>query len=317
MRGLPGVIRGIEKALPIFREYGIYPSANLGINRNIGGDYRKVLPDVDPSQFDPQAFYDWFRDAFSKFYRRICDLGFTIGNMCYPMSVDPAMAGDLSSVYLATSIDRIIRFRAEEKQPMFRALMDTVPDFRSQIRIFTPMTAVLALVRQYSGQGETNQGCRGGIDFFYVDAANANAYPCGYRGGENLGKFWDLDIQSRDANTKCNDCDWECFRDPSELLGPLVNFVPQPWSTLKQFWHDGELARLWLNDLRYYRACSYFSCRMPPDFARLARFQPCASHSVAKEIAVRTNRERRAASPPGLQPTSPFPHSSRNPKVAL
>jgi MoaA/NifB/PqqE/SkfB family radical SAM enzyme len=33
MRGLPGVIKGIEKALPIFNQYGIYPSANLGISR--------------------------------------------------------------------------------------------------------------------------------------------------------------------------------------------------------------------------------------------------------------------------------------------
>jgi MoaA/NifB/PqqE/SkfB family radical SAM enzyme len=38
MRGLPGVISGIEKALPILHEHGIYPSANLGINRNIGLD---------------------------------------------------------------------------------------------------------------------------------------------------------------------------------------------------------------------------------------------------------------------------------------
>ena len=35
MRGLPGVVAGIEKALPIFHQHGIYPSANLGINRNI------------------------------------------------------------------------------------------------------------------------------------------------------------------------------------------------------------------------------------------------------------------------------------------
>lgn len=37
MRGFAGLVRGIEKALPIFHERGIYPSANLGINRNVGG----------------------------------------------------------------------------------------------------------------------------------------------------------------------------------------------------------------------------------------------------------------------------------------
>ena len=34
MRGFKGIIRGIEKALPIFHARGVYPSANLGINRN-------------------------------------------------------------------------------------------------------------------------------------------------------------------------------------------------------------------------------------------------------------------------------------------
>ncbi len=38
MRGLPGVIEGMEKAMPVFNEFGIYPSANLGINRNAGGE---------------------------------------------------------------------------------------------------------------------------------------------------------------------------------------------------------------------------------------------------------------------------------------
>lgn len=37
MRGLPGVMRGIEQALPVFAERGIYLSANLGINRNFAG----------------------------------------------------------------------------------------------------------------------------------------------------------------------------------------------------------------------------------------------------------------------------------------
>ncbi len=37
MRGFPGVIAGIEKALPIFHRFGLYPSANLGVNRRLGG----------------------------------------------------------------------------------------------------------------------------------------------------------------------------------------------------------------------------------------------------------------------------------------
>jgi MoaA/NifB/PqqE/SkfB family radical SAM enzyme len=32
-RGLPGVVAGIEKALPIFHEAGLYPAVNLGLTR--------------------------------------------------------------------------------------------------------------------------------------------------------------------------------------------------------------------------------------------------------------------------------------------
>ena len=37
IRGLPGVMEGIRKALPAFHAHGIYPAVNLGINRNITG----------------------------------------------------------------------------------------------------------------------------------------------------------------------------------------------------------------------------------------------------------------------------------------
>lgn len=38
--------------------------------------------------------------------------------------------------------------------------------------------------------------CRGGIDFFFVSAADGLAYPCGYRGRECLGDYADMDKQS-------------------------------------------------------------------------------------------------------------------------
>ena len=60
MRGLPGVIQGIEKALPVFRRYGIYPSANLGINRNIvNSDHVNI--------FDSSQFYSEFREGLGNF----------------------------------------------------------------------------------------------------------------------------------------------------------------------------------------------------------------------------------------------------------
>lgn len=70
MRGFPGIIAGLEKTLPIFHDHGIYPSANLGINRNIGKQTANILqrhPVKDQGYF--QTFYQEFQIAFSQFYR--------------------------------------------------------------------------------------------------------------------------------------------------------------------------------------------------------------------------------------------------------
>ncbi|MDL1968608.1 MAG: glycosyltransferase [Deltaproteobacteria bacterium] len=70
MQGLPDVIAGIEKALPIFHEQGIYPSANLGINRNVGGDMTKGLRVNAIIEDDDYlgSFYIAFKKAFREFY---------------------------------------------------------------------------------------------------------------------------------------------------------------------------------------------------------------------------------------------------------
>ena len=187
MRGLRGVIKGIEIALPIFHEYGIYPAVNLGINRNIGG-FGKIPMAME----DKDAFHEAFRESFEKFYRFVINLGFTMTNACYPMS-----SGDKEekAVYGAVSDNKIVSFTRKEKIQIFRALMDTIPEFRTQIKIFTPLSSLYSLIRQYEGNGDYPMPCRGGTDFFYIDAKEGNTYPCGYRGCDNLGKFYDLDLK--------------------------------------------------------------------------------------------------------------------------
>ena len=186
MRGFPKLIAGIERALPIFHEAGIYPSANLGVNRNVGGTQTW---DLYPEQFQNEADYlDAFgaamRQSMQKFYRFVGDLGFTIVNCCYPMSIDEAeQTQGLDAVYAATSLDRVIKFTRGERARLFKALFDTVPEFRSQLRIFSPRASLYTLYREYAdiATGEA-YGCRGGIDFWFVNSVDGNAYPCGYRG---------------------------------------------------------------------------------------------------------------------------------------
>ena len=94
MRGFPGVIKGIEKSLPIFHEFGIYPSVNLGINRNMAPNIMGM--DISRSEIGGDLIQEIYRDyraAFSTFYRFVIDMGFTIVNMCYPMSIDSEKDG--------------------------------------------------------------------------------------------------------------------------------------------------------------------------------------------------------------------------------
>lgn len=277
MRGFPRVVEGIRTALPIFHAAGIYPSVNLGINRNIseGTAGLSAMAGRMAQNEYLEAFYRQFRQGFREFYRCAADMGFTIANSCYPMSIDDGEAaeGDLNAVYAASSVDRVVRFSREEKALLFKALFDTIPEFRSDIRIFSPRTSIYALWRQYAGSpGNSPYPCMGGVDFFFINAADGNTYPCGYRGDENLGKFWDLDLATRKNGSRCLACDWECFRDPSELFGPILEGISLPRSLLKRLKSDGVYGSTWYEDLRYYRACGFFNGRQAPDYQRLSRF---------------------------------------------
>jgi len=271
MRGLPGVIKGIEKALPVFHEFGIYPSANLGINRNTGGTASLISLEIPSDERNGELFYEQAVFSFKKFYRFVIELGFTIVNACYPMSDDHNAASELDAVYGASSGDSIITFNSGEKVLLYRALFDTIPEFRSLIRIFTPRVSLYSLIKQYSGAAEDTYPCLGGIYFFFIDAVSGQVYPCGYRGSESMGDFMDLDIDSIDTRPFCRQCDWECFRDPSELLGPVME-IGHPLRLAGRIIRDKKFARLWSEDLQYYRASDFFNGRKEADYGRLKQF---------------------------------------------
>jgi MoaA/NifB/PqqE/SkfB family radical SAM enzyme len=281
MRGFPGVVTGIAKALPIFHRAGIYPAVNLGINRNVGGlatSALKPAKGMDDNTY-LQTFRTCYEDAFRRFYRRAVDLGFTMANACYPMSIDPPENGEgLSAVYAATTVADIVRFTPSEKKVLFKALADAIREYRHTIRIFSPLCAIEALIRQYSGaETPPTYGCRGGIDFFFVNAADGHAYPCGYRGNEDNGWLWEIPsgrpkpLREKDA---CRQCDWECFRDPSELFGPLLEGVADPWRLFRRLTASPGALKTWATDLRYYHACGFFNGRKPPQYDELRYFAP-------------------------------------------
>jgi MoaA/NifB/PqqE/SkfB family radical SAM enzyme len=275
MRGFKDVIQGIETALPILHAHGIYPSANLGVNRNVGGSSTRNRPRSSDSQRVEGAdlFYRIYRDAFKSFFQFIVDLGFTLASICYPMSVNNQASYDgLEAVYAATSMDSIVDFTTTEKAMLFKALLETVPLFRSQIRIFSPLCSLKALSDQYQQAGQQSYPCRGGTDFFFISAKDGNIYPCGYRGHENMGKLWDLAGRHGSFKDECRACDWECFRDPSELFGPLLQAFSNPLSLLNGDTVKGRYLSHWLQDIRYYNACDFFDGRRPLKPHRLRSF---------------------------------------------
>lgn len=264
MRGLTGVIDGIGRGLPLFHERGIHPSANMGINRNVGGAY--------PAEADssPDLFLAHFRDGFSRFFRLVSDLGFTIVNACYPMGGGE----EEGAVYGAASADRCVSFSRDERVSLYRSFLESVTAFRGGIRIFTPRSSLRALIKGYEEGEDATAPCRGGIDFFFVDAAQKKSWPCGFRGNEDMGEFTSLDVRGIREEADCRRCDWECFRDPSELFAPLLALRSSPLALARRLRNDREGMRLWLDDLNYYRACGFFDARRPFDRKRLLRFRP-------------------------------------------
>jgi MoaA/NifB/PqqE/SkfB family radical SAM enzyme len=186
------------------------------------------------------------------------------------MSIDGTE--DLKAVYGATSVDPIVRFSQAERALLYRALLETIPEFRATLRIFSPRCSLYALYRQYSSEPYHYYPCRGGIDFFFIDCKDGNVYPCGYRGDESLGRYWDLNSRPTHRQTECRQCDWECFRDPSELFGPILEGLSNPFRLFKRLIKDRYFFRLWLDDLGYYRACDLFDGRKPPNYNKMRGF---------------------------------------------
>lgn len=260
-RGLPGMVEGVGRALPIFHAHGLYPTANLALNRHMGGG--------EALAGEPRLFYEACCLSLSRFFETAAGLGFTMANCCYPMS-DADREKGARAVYAATAADARVTFSDVEKRALFRAVLDTVPRYRGRLRIFTPLCAVHALWRQYGEAPRPARPCLGGVSFFYVDK-KGDCFPCGYRGSENLGPFWKLDETMFNGEPHCRACDWECFRDPSELFGPLGDLTTGPSGWRRLATGDWRQLRLWLKDLRYFAACGQFDGRRPPDRSQLAR----------------------------------------------
>lgn len=264
-RGLESVIDGIRTALLVFREEGIFPSANLGINRTIVSSDLSI--NSESTVKERREFYEAYADGFRRFYEFASGLGFTIANACYPMSMED------DAVYKAESADGIVSYNTTEKQYLFQAMYDVIPEYRGRIRIFTPRSSLMMLIRQYQGIENTGFACYGGIDYFFVESSTGHAFPCGFRAAADYGPYEELDISEIKAKPECRLCDWECFRDPSNQIGPITEIFRNPFRVAAKFLKDKEFTKEWWKDLFYHFACGMFDFTQEPDCDSMRRFQ--------------------------------------------
>jgi MoaA/NifB/PqqE/SkfB family radical SAM enzyme len=257
MRGLPGVVEGIRRALPLFHARGLYPAANLGINRNVAGP--PIPPLKDPP--DESRFMEAFVSGFTAFFSKAVDLGFTMANVCYPMSSVQAGLADERPVYGAISGDGAVDFSPEELRLLFKALLEVIPRFRDRIRIFTPLSVLYALSQK---EGTLLFPCLGGQSYFFIDCKDGRLYPCGYRGSEDLGEnLGEAIARGRRHKPFCMKCHWECFRDPSQLFGLAWYMIRHPVLCFIQRRLDPLLLKLWFADMGYYIRHDLFNGRRP------------------------------------------------------
>jgi MoaA/NifB/PqqE/SkfB family radical SAM enzyme len=300
MRGLPGVIGGIEKALPLFHARGLYPAVNLGINRNIAG---RPVPPVREAG-DEAPFFEAMKAGFDAFFSKAIALGFTMANVCYPMSSGRDGLAEEEAAYGAIAADEVICFSPVELRLIFKALLEIIPCFRDRIRIFTPLSSLYALSREDS---LSLFPCLGGIRHFYMDN-KGRLYPCGYRGNEDLGEDMSEAVRrTKDLKGFCKKCHWECFRDPAQLFGiaryiirhPVRGFIQkridslrrvhtqepacagEPWGVTKGMYPESKylvrttypaacggvvdpaMLKLWFKDIAYYIRNDFFNGRKP------------------------------------------------------
>jgi hypothetical protein len=229
-------------------------------------------------------------EGLAAFFARAVDLGFTMANVCYPMSV--ADDDRLDPAYLATADDPIVRFTATERVVLYEALAAVIDAQRSKIRVFTPLSSLDALADQHRG-GRGGHACRGGVDYFFVDP-HGDTYPCGYRADAWMGPFVTFDPRKA-GRPSCRRCDWECFRDPSELFGPVTS-PGRRWLPAARILTGDRRMRLWWRDVRYARASGLFDGRQPADETALRRFAPATAPAVLEARSAPT--PGRSVSPP-------------------
>ncbi|BBB92086.1 MAG TPA: radical SAM protein [Methylomusa anaerophila] len=179
-RGIPGLMKHIRNMIPLMKEIGINVNAAAPINRLIRDYY-----------------------AFAKHIR---SLGLDTIAFCYPMTV-------MAASYGGAAASDLVELTPDELIETLGHIEKIKLSKYEGIRIVNPIAGLQEMVRFQKGNPPLFP-CLGGYKFFYLDW-NLTLYRCAFL-SENFGNI--LDLGNRQFHpTSCNQCMWQCFRDPSIL----------------------------------------------------------------------------------------------------
>ncbi|VBB09794.1 radical sam [Lucifera butyrica] len=184
-RGIPGLAAHVREMIPLMLRQGLSVNIAAPVNRLIGD--------------------------FTAFARHVRDLGLNTIAFCYPMTA-------MESSYGGAAASSLVDFSPAELVEALTAIKKLKASAVPGIRIVNPLAGLDEMIR-FVRQEPPLFPCLGGHKFFYLDW-DLILYRCAFL-RDNFGHVlgitdWDFPA------TRCNQCMWQCFRDPS-----VYYYLPQ------------------------------------------------------------------------------------------
>jgi MoaA/NifB/PqqE/SkfB family radical SAM enzyme len=179
-RGIPGLTQHIREVIPLMKKAGLRVNIAAPVNKLIGN--------------------------FQAFARHVRSLGLDTIAFCYPMTA-------MSSSYGGATESPLVEFTPTELIQALTAIKQLKTSHYQGITIVNPVAGMDEMIRFLRGEPPLFP-CLGGYKFFYLDW-ELTLYRCAFL-QETLGNILTLGNWQPKASS-CNECMWQCFRDPSIL----------------------------------------------------------------------------------------------------
>lgn len=178
-RGIPDLLAHIKKMIPLLKNEGIRVNAAVPVNKLIGN--------------------------YSRFFEFLTEIGLDTVAFCYPMTC-------MEASYGGAAPSELVFFTPAELVQVLEEIKRLKEEKYAQVRVINPRTGLSEMIRQNEARPSQFK-CLGGYKFFYLDW-HLTLYRCAYL-AENYGHLFELDPQKTFVPQNCDQCMWQCFRDPS------------------------------------------------------------------------------------------------------